>query len=136
MRLFDLAVTVFLVASASWTHAYIPAQGTNDTSGVPDPSDTNSTVLLRWTDQGTYQEGVNQQLTRDGGSPGIEKVTRSCVCYFGVTVRSNPQSCRPQGALVHFWENRTYFNPGAVQRSTTPWIALVDCDRNATDASQ
>ncbi|KAG8999987.1 hypothetical protein FRB95_011493 [Tulasnella sp. JGI-2019a] len=101
-----LAIAVTFVLQ---TYAYIPASGSNS-SLLPDAEDTDSTILLRWADQSQYQQAVSRQLSVNG-STGIEK-----------------------GALVHFWENKTI--PASVEYTTTPWIALVDCDRNSTDASE
>ncbi|KZT28992.1 hypothetical protein NEOLEDRAFT_1154075 [Neolentinus lepideus HHB14362 ss-1] len=89
--------------------AYIPALPTNDTSGVvggPNVTDI-SMLYLRWY-MGSYSETVSYQLVGNGSS-GIS-----------------------QGALVHFSEPMSWNN----ETTTTPWIALVACDYNATNASQ
>ncbi|KAG8885787.1 hypothetical protein FRB97_009492 [Tulasnella sp. 331] len=100
---------IFKKAVKDVTQAYIPAQGTNSTAGVPTIDDADSTILLRWADESQYQEAVSKQLSVNG-SLGISK-----------------------GALVHFWENATI--PASAEYTTTPWIAMIDCDRNSSDAS-
>ncbi|KAG8901226.1 hypothetical protein FRB99_005467 [Tulasnella sp. 403] len=84
----------------SVSKAYIPATPSNDTSTIPTPDNADSTVVVRWTNQGYYREGISRQLQVEGGSTGIEK-----------------------GALVHFSENATI--PAWMEYTTTPWIALV-----------
>ncbi|KAL4254244.1 hypothetical protein ABKN59_002875 [Abortiporus biennis] len=69
-------------------------------------STTASHLNLRWFGGG-YQEDISYQLV-GANSNGVNK-----------------------GALVHFSEEKL---PN--DTTTTPWIALVSCDANATDASQ
>ncbi|KAJ7579214.1 hypothetical protein C8J56DRAFT_965107 [Mycena floridula] len=94
-------------------HGYVPAQGTNSTS-LAIASGLNvsdvSTLYLHWHLNGSYQEHVSYQLVGGDNSSGIS-----------------------QGAIVHFSEAKANEStPG----SLTPWIALISCDTNATDASQ
>lgn len=94
----------------SAVNAYIPASPTNDTNSAI-ASGLNVTDVskldLEWYKNGSYSINVAYELVGNGS--------------LGIT----------QGALVHFNElgltNET---------TTTPWIALVSCDANATDASQ
>ncbi|KAF8585940.1 hypothetical protein K439DRAFT_1632199 [Ramaria rubella] len=66
-----------------------------------------SMLTMKWSPAGTYSNTVSYQLA-SLGSNGFD-----------------------QGALVHFSEqNLTDMN------TTSPWIALVDCDKNTSDASQ
>ncbi len=53
---------------------FLPLQPSNDTSDLTDPDDSDSTILLRWTDQGNYHEGISRRQVNAGGSVGIEKV--------------------------------------------------------------
>ncbi|KAG8935443.1 hypothetical protein FRC01_000050 [Tulasnella sp. 417] len=91
-------------------HGFLPAQPSNDTSLLPDPDDADSSILLRWTDQGNYHEGISRVLENEFYSVGIEK-----------------------GALVHFYENITW--PAWNETTTTPWIAFINCDRNSSAMS-
>ncbi|KAI0958926.1 hypothetical protein AcV7_004607 [Taiwanofungus camphoratus] len=92
-------------------HAYIPALPTNDThAAAQNDGGTNTTAAsrldLQWWQMGSYSESVSYQLV-GADSTGITK-----------------------GALVHFSED------GLTNETTdTPWIALVACDVNATNAS-
>ncbi|EPQ57224.1 hypothetical protein GLOTRDRAFT_58432 [Gloeophyllum trabeum ATCC 11539] len=97
----------FLYGLGVW--AYIPASPTNSSTGVaggPNISDV-SMLYLEWY-MGSYSETVSYQLVGNGSN--------------GVS----------QGALVHFSEEMSWNN----ETTTTPWIALVACDKNATNASQ
>lgn len=100
----------FLLCTLSPVLAYIPASPVNGTVAPPDASGSNgsdaSFLNLQWFGGG-YQEKVSYQLV-GADSNGISK-----------------------GALVHFSENNL-----TNDTTTTPWIALVSCDANATDASQ
>lgn len=94
-------------------HAYIPAVPTNNTQdaiqGGLNVSDI-STLNLLWYENGStnfYSIKVAYELVGNG-SNGIS-----------------------QGALVHFSEQGLSGNT-----TVTPWIALVSCDANSTDASQ
>ncbi|KAG8696565.1 hypothetical protein FRC08_007072 [Ceratobasidium sp. 394] len=85
--------------------AYIPAQGTNDTQQL-NLADASS-LKLTWPPMGIYSDEVSYQLARTN-STGYEV-----------------------GAIVHFTEdglNEHDYTP-------TPWVALISCDRNATNAS-
>ncbi|KAG8987137.1 hypothetical protein FRB90_003566 [Tulasnella sp. 427] len=82
----------------------------NDTTGLPDTDDADSSVLLRWTDQGEYHEGISRVLENEFQSYGIEK-----------------------GALVHFYENITW--PSWNDTTSTPWIAFINCDKNSSAMS-
>lgn len=55
-------------------NAYIPAMPSNDTTLLPTTDDADSSLLLRWTDQGNYGEGISRVLENENGSNGIEKV--------------------------------------------------------------
>ncbi|TFK89078.1 hypothetical protein K466DRAFT_519611 [Polyporus arcularius HHB13444] len=102
--------SVLLLAPAP-AHAYIPAQGTNQTE-VAQAAGLNfsdvSKVKLQWYGDpiGVYEGMISYQLV-GADSTGISK-----------------------GALVHFSEDKL---PNG--STTTPWIALVSCDANSTDAS-
>ncbi|KAF5322555.1 hypothetical protein D9619_001774 [Psilocybe cf. subviscida] len=92
--------------------AYVPAVPTNssaDAAGALDPSGMGLSYLhLQWFSNGAYTLNVSYQLVGQG-STGISK-----------------------GVLTHFSEDDVNtLTPG----TTTPWIALVSCDRNATDTS-
>ncbi|KAA1475179.1 hypothetical protein DENSPDRAFT_841916 [Dentipellis sp. KUC8613] len=93
--------------------AYIPAVSTNDTGssivGGPNLTD-HSNLFLQWFDDGFYSQTVSYQLVKTG-SDGISK-----------------------GALVHFSE--AVVRNDSSDYTSTPWIALVSCDFNATNASQ
>lgn len=71
-----------LFSLTTYAAAYIPASPSNNSATLPDPANADSTILLRWTDQGNYQEGISRQLEKDrwdgyGPSLGIEKVLKS-----------------------------------------------------------
>lgn len=100
-----------LIALLLPVFAYIPASPTNSTRdailGGLNITDV-SKIHMQWYSNGSYSEHVSYQLVGNG-STGISK-----------------------GVLVHFSEEKANnFTPPTL----TPWIALVSCDKNATDAS-
>ncbi|GLB37429.1 putative RING-like zinc finger [Lyophyllum shimeji] len=92
--------------------AYVPAQPTNSSekaiAGGLNVTDI-SKLHLRWYSNGYYSQNVSYQLAGYNSS-GISR-----------------------GALVHFSEAKVSNETPA---TTTPWIAMVSCDYNATNASQ
>ncbi|KAI3618955.1 ring finger domain [Moniliophthora roreri] len=103
---------LFALLSSFCVLAYVPASPTNNTEDAiaAGLNVTDVSLLhLQWFANGSYTQHISYQLAGNGSQ--------------GVT----------QGALVHFSEvevnNRT-------EGTTTPWIALVSCDFNATDADQ
>ncbi|TBU61608.1 hypothetical protein BD310DRAFT_956809 [Dichomitus squalens] len=104
-----IATLIVLALSPRSTFGYIPAQGTNDTT-VAQQAGQNfsdaSKLSLQWYPMGSYTEQISYQLV-GADSTGINK-----------------------GALVHFSEDKM---PNGT--TTTPWIALVSCDTNSTNAS-
>ncbi|EIN11932.1 hypothetical protein PUNSTDRAFT_125055 [Punctularia strigosozonata HHB-11173 SS5] len=87
--------------------AYVPAIPTNDTTVSGAPDATDSSMLISWYSEGSYATSVSHTLIPSGSS--------------GYT----------EGALVHFDEDMV-----AEGNTTTPWIALVSCDGNATNPSE
>ncbi|KAF4563312.1 hypothetical protein EYR40_006970 [Pleurotus pulmonarius] len=91
--------------------AYIPALPTNSTvagvQGAPNTTDV-SQLTVQWYFNGSYSDNVSYELA------GME---------------SNGIS---RGALVHFSEESVDEN---TPPTTTPWIAMVACDANATKFS-
>ncbi|KAG8745202.1 hypothetical protein FRC10_008514 [Ceratobasidium sp. 414] len=100
-----LSAVGVLLAVLRVVEAYIPAQGTNDTQQL-NLADPSS-LKLTWTPLGIYSDEVSYQLARTN-STGYEV-----------------------GAIVHFTED----NLTQWDYTPTPWIALISCDRNATNAS-
>ncbi|KAF6762976.1 hypothetical protein DFP72DRAFT_519061 [Ephemerocybe angulata] len=105
------AITLVLSLVLHYAHGYVPARPTNSSeiaiSGGLNVTDT-SRLDMHWYSQGSYTQFVSYQLA------GLD--TR------GIS----------KGVLVHFSEesvNET--TPG----TDTPWIAMVSCDKNATNAS-
>ncbi|KAI9067434.1 hypothetical protein FKP32DRAFT_1620782 [Trametes sanguinea] len=120
---------VLLQAFVASVHAYIPAQPTNQTN-VAQAAGLNfsdvSSISLLWYPKGFYDETVSYQLV-GALSTGISKVR-----YSTGDLSSSILRCRLTfGALVHFSEDKI---PNG--STTTPWIALVSCDSNSTNASQ
>uniref|UniRef100_A0A8H7Y7Z3 RING-type domain-containing protein n=1 Tax=Psilocybe cubensis TaxID=181762 RepID=A0A8H7Y7Z3_PSICU len=113
MFVLELVVPIGLGFSFLWQPvlAYIPASPTNSThdaiAGGLNITDISS-LRIQWYSNGSYFEHVSYQLAGND-SKGISK-----------------------GALVHFSEEMadTFTAP-----TLTPWIALVSCDKNATNAS-
>ncbi|KAH7916582.1 hypothetical protein BJ138DRAFT_995548 [Hygrophoropsis aurantiaca] len=108
--MFSLYLLFVLLALTNIALGYIPAVGTNDTSSVGQPGSniTDSSKLhLQWFSNGSDWEYISYQLV-GANSNGIS-----------------------QGALVHFSED---YSGNAT--TSTPWIALVSCDANSTNASQ
>ncbi|KAL6310400.1 hypothetical protein BKA93DRAFT_721934 [Sparassis latifolia] len=103
-----LCVLQFLCGLCARVRAYIPAIPTNSTALVGSGGNTSSHLDLQWYPMASYSEQVSYQLV-GAGSSGVSK-----------------------GALVHFSETNLTTN----DFTTTPWIALVSCDGNATNASQ
>jgi len=99
------------VVSPAW--AYLPATPVNGTVVLPDVtgtsgSATNASILyLQWL---------------GGGLEGR--------ILYGL-VGANSNGPVNKGAFVHFSENDL-----TNDTTTTPWVALISCDANATDASQ
>ncbi|KAF8608935.1 hypothetical protein BDV93DRAFT_466029 [Ceratobasidium sp. AG-I] len=85
--------------------AYIPAQGTNQTEQL-NLADASS-LKLTWPPMGIYMDEVSYQLARTNSS-GYEV-----------------------GAIVHFTEDGLK----EFDYSPTPWVALISCDKNATNTS-
>ncbi|KAI0645948.1 hypothetical protein C8Q79DRAFT_910210 [Trametes meyenii] len=105
-----LAVFTLLLATCpAPARAYIPAQATNETD-VAQAAGQNfsdvSRLSLQWFPMGSYSETVSYQLI-GADSLGISK-----------------------GALVHFSEDKL-----TNETTSTPWVALVSCDANSTNAS-
>ncbi|KAF8161111.1 hypothetical protein B0H34DRAFT_366816 [Crassisporium funariophilum] len=109
MQFANIALVVAIVATVN---AYVPALPTNSTrdaiAGGLNITDI-SKLNLQWYSNGSYSEHVSYQLVGNG-SLGLSK-----------------------GVLVHFSEEKA---SNLTAPTTTPWIALVSCDQNATDASQ
>ncbi|KAF9462408.1 hypothetical protein BDZ94DRAFT_1261297 [Collybia nuda] len=101
-------VLVLLLASVS---AYVPAQPTNSSKaaieGGTNVLDT-SKLHLRWFPNGLYSQNISYQLA-GAESQGISK-----------------------GALVHFSEAKA---SNMTPPTGTPWIAMISCDSNSTNAS-
>ncbi|RXW24955.1 hypothetical protein EST38_g867 [Candolleomyces aberdarensis] len=104
---------LFLLVPALLHHvqAYIPASPTNSSQeaieGGLNVTDISKLDMF-WFSQGSYSQYVSYQLAGNETN-GISK-----------------------GALVHFSEEKANnMTPG----TNTPWIAMVSCDKNATDAS-
>ncbi|PSR70731.1 hypothetical protein PHLCEN_2v13388 [Hermanssonia centrifuga] len=91
---------------SSGAHGYIPASPTNATDGDAINGTAPSKLNLEWFG-GKLSENISYQLV-GADSTGISS-----------------------GALVHFSEVDL-----SNDTTTTPWIALVSCDTNATNASQ
>ncbi|TRM69963.1 hypothetical protein BD626DRAFT_475878 [Schizophyllum amplum] len=92
-------------------YGYVPASATDDMSeaiaGGLNVTD-QSKLHVQWYENGSYWETVSYQLIGSGSS-GISK-----------------------GALVHFSESEANNDTAP---TTTPWIAMVSCDQNATNMS-
>ncbi|KAF8906516.1 hypothetical protein CPB84DRAFT_1835038 [Gymnopilus junonius] len=106
-----LLAIALAVALSLPVRCYIPALPTNSTSaavaGGLNLTDI-SNLHMQWYSNGSYSEHVSYQLAGNG-SNGISK-----------------------GVLVHFSEDMANeLTPATL----TPWIALISCDRNATNAS-
>ncbi|KNZ72777.1 E3 ubiquitin-protein ligase RNF13 [Termitomyces sp. J132] len=109
--------------------AYVPAQPTNSTQEAIDGGlnvTDISKLYLRWYPNGYYSQNISYQLA------GLDTQGTSMVCRLSFIY----DICRDslaQGALVHFSEDKV---SNATPPTTTPWIAMVSCDSNATNASQ
>ncbi|KAH7339751.1 hypothetical protein B0J17DRAFT_656622 [Rhizoctonia solani] len=95
-----------VVAAAGLARGYIPATGTNDTDQM-NLADASS-LMLTWP-VGVYSDEVSYQLARTESS-GHEV-----------------------GAFVHFDESS--LNDPDNSYTPTPWVALISCDKNSTNAS-
>ncbi|KDR75876.1 hypothetical protein GALMADRAFT_226525 [Galerina marginata CBS 339.88] len=102
---------VFVLGFGLPVNSYIPASPTNSTrdaiAGGLNVTDI-SNLQMQWFSNGSYSEHVSYQLAGNG-SNGISK-----------------------GVLVHFSEEMAN---NLTAPTLTPWIALVSCDKNATNAS-
>ncbi|KAF9241600.1 hypothetical protein BU15DRAFT_44671 [Melanogaster broomeanus] len=100
------AFVVFMLCRPLAVHGYIPAQPSN--ISVQEIATANASRLhTQWYPDGSDWQFVSHQLVSLGGN-GIS-----------------------QGILVHFSEDYA-----TNETTTTPWIALVSCDANSTNASQ
>ncbi|KAH9848567.1 hypothetical protein C2E23DRAFT_889017 [Lenzites betulinus] len=95
-----------LVAHLTSALAYIPAQAANASQATGVNFDDTSRLTLRWYPEASFADTVSYQLAGQS-STGITK-----------------------GAFVHFSEDQL---PNST--TTTPWIALISCDGNATQGS-
>ncbi|KAF9501495.1 hypothetical protein BDN71DRAFT_1501208 [Pleurotus eryngii] len=107
-------IAFWLVYLSHWlavAFAYIPALPTNSTvagvQGAPNTTDV-SQLTVQWYYNGSYSDNISYELA------GMES--------NGTT----------RGALVHFSEESVDEN---TPPTTTPWIAMVACDANATKFS-
>jgi len=113
MLIVKLTIAILLNLSFPTTvWSYVPASPTNSTgdaiAGGLNVTDT-STFLMQWYSNGSFRDHVSHQLTANGSS--------------GITM----------GAFVHFSEETVN---DITLSTTTPWIALISCDANATSASK
>ncbi|EEB94798.1 hypothetical protein MPER_06332, partial [Moniliophthora perniciosa FA553] len=105
-----LKLSLFALLSSLSVLAYVPASPTNNTQDAiaAGLNVTDVSLLhLQWFANGSYTQHISYQLAGNG-SQGVS-----------------------QGALVHFSEVEVN---NKSESTTTPWIALVSCDFNATDA--
>ncbi|EKM80980.1 hypothetical protein AGABI1DRAFT_119517 [Agaricus bisporus var. burnettii JB137-S8] len=104
-------MVLLLLLLAALAAAYIPASPTNSTqdaiAGGLNITDI-SKLRLQWYSNGNYVENISYQLAGNGTS-GISK-----------------------GILIHFSEESVN---ETIPPTSAPWIAMVSCDANATDAS-
>ncbi|EMD37842.1 hypothetical protein CERSUDRAFT_114486 [Gelatoporia subvermispora B] len=108
----SLLLLGLVFVSLEGVDAYVPAVGTNDTNAVLQNGQNGSDgsmLNLQWYPNSQSSEPVSYQLV-GATSTGVNK-----------------------GALVHFSE--TNLTNSTIDMTITPWIALVSCDDNATDAS-
>ncbi|CAE6366484.1 unnamed protein product [Rhizoctonia solani] len=103
-----MKAVIAVIAAAGLVWGYIPAMGTNDTDRL-NLADASS-LRLTWPVLGVYSDEVSYQLARTESS-GYEV-----------------------GAIVHFDESS--LNDTDNSFTPTPWIALISCDRNTTNASE
>ncbi|CAG7854752.1 SubName: Full=Uncharacterized protein {ECO:0000313/EMBL:CCA66343.1} [Serendipita indica DSM 11827] len=101
------AQAICLLSSIHSALAYIPARAANISQGLGLDVHDNSKVTLTWNPSGTYETVVSYQQMGNN-SQGISK-----------------------GALIPIREEDFTNN----DTTTTPWIALIGCDYNATNAS-
>ncbi|KAF8757228.1 RING-like zinc finger [Rhizoctonia solani] len=101
-----MKVVLAVLAAASLAWGYIPAEGTNDTQQL-NLADASSLKLA----SPIYTEEVSYQLARTGSS-GFQL---------------------PAGAFVHFDESSLSDPDNSY--TPTPWIAMISCDKNSTNAS-
>ncbi|OCH95110.1 hypothetical protein OBBRIDRAFT_768211 [Obba rivulosa] len=115
-----LLAVVLVLGLIAGVDAYIPAVPTNNTSAAQQSGQNasdGSTLNLQWYPYSQSSDPVSYQLV-GANSNGVNKVCS----VFGVICS--------KGALVHFSETNL-----TNDTTITPWIALVACDTNATDAS-
>lgn len=106
-----LTILILVSVFCGAAEAYIPAQPTNSTAlmdAIQNGPNASSTIIMQWFPDGQHTESVSYRLV-GSGSQGVTK-----------------------GALVHFTESLARADNFT---SETPWIALVSCDANDTDAS-
>ncbi|KAL0580490.1 hypothetical protein V5O48_001560 [Marasmius crinis-equi] len=114
--------------------AYIPAYPSNSTDDGNHRVSLNATVNdptvhLQWYTNGSFITTVSYALAGNS-SRGVNQVKPHIPSFL---THSNHLVWFFQGALVHFSED---FVNNTTNSTNTPWIALVPCDQNATNASQ
>ncbi|KJA19899.1 hypothetical protein HYPSUDRAFT_143064 [Hypholoma sublateritium FD-334 SS-4] len=121
------SIAVGVLCLVNYAHSYVPAMPTNSTQdaiagglSVPDISQ----LYTQWYPNGSHAIHVSYQLAGLNSS-GLSKVNTLSEKFL--------MSYRfLQGALIQFSEEKvTDFTPP----TSTPWVALIACDENATDAS-
>ncbi|KAG8845762.1 hypothetical protein FRB91_001503 [Serendipita sp. 411] len=108
MGLLSLSLSTLICCLLSRTaHGYIPAVPSNATEGSTLDVHDNSQLTLSWAPNGIYSTVVSYQQAGNA-SRGIS-----------------------QGALIKVKEEDMWINDS----TSTPWIALINCDKNATNAT-
>jgi hypothetical protein len=122
---------------------FIPAQAINVTQGSSWDVHDNSTLSLTWYPNGSYSTVISYQLSGNG-SMGVSKVCNPSRADDQWLLLNTVRDCRVLSfeyrrtissitirVSFGFWQNCTaHFYP-----ATTPWIAFINCDKNATDMS-
>ncbi|KAG8837938.1 hypothetical protein FRC18_007281 [Serendipita sp. 400] len=104
----SLSLSTLICSLLSRTaHGYIPAVASNATEGSGLDVHDNSKVSLTWDPDGSYSTVVSYQ---QAGNTSL-----------GIS----------QGALIKVKEEDFWMN----DTTSTPWIALISCDQNATNAT-
>ncbi|WAQ86802.1 hypothetical protein PtA15_7A531 [Puccinia triticina] len=122
------ALPLCLLLAALPLQAYIPALPANQSAGAPAQGDTNWIIQLNWHPIGIFSDGITHQLRSDSANHSI---------FVRQPPQTKPNQAMPpsltppppqQGVLLHFSEFNATNQPPAI----VPWIAMINCDSNAT----
>ncbi|KAG9029664.1 hypothetical protein FS842_004544 [Serendipita sp. 407] len=130
MGLLSLSLSTLICCLLARTaHGYIPAVPSNATEGSTLDVHDNSQATLTWAPNGVYSTVVSYQQAGNA-SRGISQGALIKVKEEDMWITDSSQSPSSRMRVSYF--KGSPFNLSA---ASTPWIALINCDKNATNAT-